>query len=85
MENYKFQWNLPYEIDPDESEITVEFCAIPGEAQTRDYPGSPPVVEIERVTRDGVPINPHAFKSIYKELEQAAWNYLESLFEERDA
>ena len=81
MASYRFEWNLPAEIDPDEPEITVEFDAEPGEPQTFDYPGSPAIVEIERVTQNGVPINPRAFKSIYKELQQASWDYLERLEE----
>ena len=80
MASYRFNWNLPYELDPDESEITVEFDASPGERQTHDYPGSPAVVEIERVLKDGREYTALT-SELLAELESAAWDYLERLEE----
>lgn len=82
MSRHRFPWNMPYEIDPAESDIVIEFTAEEAEPMTRDYPGSDATVEIDRVTQDGVEIEVTTEMLPY--LEAAAWNYLESLYDEAD-
>ena len=77
MATFRFEWNMPAEIDPEESDILIDFNAEPAERQTFDYPGSPATVEIDRVYAKGREIE--VTEELMPFLVEAAWGYLESL------
>lgn len=72
--NTRMRANMPYEHDPEESDIDVEYDYWEGEPATRDYPGSSAGVSVTNIiTSDGRHINPDDLPpEIIQQLEQYA-------------
>jgi hypothetical protein len=76
--------NLPYEFDPDESEVRIWFDHEPREPRTRDNPGCDASVEITQVRRldndEELSIS-RLPAEVMEAFEWDVWNYLETLEE----
>ena len=82
MPKLSFRWNVPYLIDPDECECTVEFWYEPGNGKQHLHEqdpdrSDPAVEEVMLLLGDSVQFLDELHPEYHKEVLDACWGHVE--------